>query len=289
MTEHIFGGDWTEIKLEVLRKYLSFYTTAFKNQPFTSIYIDAFAGSGERQQKIASAPLLNEEETIETLAGSARIALSIDNPFGKYIFIETNKKRRKRLSYVIREYPELNCYILENDANLEIKTICDSLDWKKYRAVLFLDPYGLEVDWKTLIAINNTKAIDIWYLFSISGIYRQAAIHYHQIENYKKERLNRMLGTTEWQEIFYDNKKPGTTDDMFYDANLKNERTASVKDLEEYVKDRLLSIFPYVSTPLPLFTKNKAQLYSLFLCVSNPSPKATALAKKVCSFILKQY
>jgi len=146
------------------------------------------------------------------------------------------------------------------------------------------------VDWKTLITVQATKAIDIWYLFSISGLYRQAAIHFDQIEDYKKERLNRMLGTTEWQEIFYDNKKSGSTGDMFDDDNIKNERTASVKDLEDYVKDRLLSIFPYVSKPLPLFTKKNAQLYSLFfLCVSNPSSKATALAKKVSTFILKRH
>ena len=39
-----FGSDWTSDKLQILRAYLDAYTTAMKNQPFTLIYVDAFAG-----------------------------------------------------------------------------------------------------------------------------------------------------------------------------------------------------------------------------------------------------
>ena len=31
------------------------------------------------------------------------------------------------------------------------------------------------MEWATLQAIANTKAIDVWFLFSLSGLYRQAA------------------------------------------------------------------------------------------------------------------
>jgi len=46
MAEHRFGGPWTQLKLDVLRKHLHFYAKALKNQNFRLIYIDAFAGSG---------------------------------------------------------------------------------------------------------------------------------------------------------------------------------------------------------------------------------------------------
>ncbi len=68
----------------------------------------------------------------------------------------------------------------------------------------------------------------------------------------------------------------------------KLERTASVKELENYIKLRLDSIFPYVSNPFRL-PKQRAQLYSFFLCVSNPNYKAIALAKKVSNFILNKH
>ena len=43
MKKRQFGGDWTEEKLERVRKYLSAYTTIMSKQPFCFAYIDAFA------------------------------------------------------------------------------------------------------------------------------------------------------------------------------------------------------------------------------------------------------
>ena len=46
----MFGGDWTDTKLAIVRNYLSAYNTALKKQPFTRVYVDAFAGTGYREQ-----------------------------------------------------------------------------------------------------------------------------------------------------------------------------------------------------------------------------------------------
>lgn len=50
--KHTFGGLWTQEKLQVLEKYLQFYATALKNQPFTLHYVDAFAGTGSHDPKV---------------------------------------------------------------------------------------------------------------------------------------------------------------------------------------------------------------------------------------------
>ena len=52
MTTPVFGGSWTQEKLNILRGYLDAYTTALKDQPFKLIYIDAFAGSGNLDTNI---------------------------------------------------------------------------------------------------------------------------------------------------------------------------------------------------------------------------------------------
>lgn len=49
-SQHRFGGDWTTTKLRILQSYLRAYTTALKKQPFTKVYIDAFAGTGYRTE-----------------------------------------------------------------------------------------------------------------------------------------------------------------------------------------------------------------------------------------------
>ena len=75
-----FGGPWTEIKLDVLKKYLSAYTRALKNQKFERLYIDAFAGTGT--VRTGDGRLIN---------GSAQIALETPG-FDRYIFIEKDEK-----------------------------------------------------------------------------------------------------------------------------------------------------------------------------------------------------
>jgi three-Cys-motif partner protein len=54
-TIHQFGGDWTNEKLERVRKYLHEYTKIFNANPrakkLHTIYVDAFAGTGYRTSK----------------------------------------------------------------------------------------------------------------------------------------------------------------------------------------------------------------------------------------------
>lgn len=52
MVRHEYGGQWTRLKLDILKDYLQFYTTALKGQPFTLHYVDAFAGTGKQDLKL---------------------------------------------------------------------------------------------------------------------------------------------------------------------------------------------------------------------------------------------
>ncbi len=287
MVSHYFGGAWTEIKLEVLERYLNFYTTALKNQKFNLIYIDAFAGTGERYEKIPGAPLLKEEEKEKVSTGSAVKALSVQTPFDIYYFIENNKHRLDRLKQIGETYPNRRTCFSLNDANDEIVKICKSINWNKYRAVLFLDPYGLDVDWSTLQAINDTKSIDIWYLFSLSGFYRQASKKKDSIESYKVEKINKILGTNDWINRIY-TQQPKKQVEMFELNSEGNVRDSSVQEFEDFVTERLEQLFPHVSQPLAL-PKTGAQLYSLYFCVSNPNRKAIDVAKRASDYILKMH
>lgn len=48
--QRLFGGHWTQEKLEKLEKYLRAYTRIFERNPraafFDTTYVDAFAGTG---------------------------------------------------------------------------------------------------------------------------------------------------------------------------------------------------------------------------------------------------
>src|SRR5689334_8014635 len=168
---HAFGGQWTDDKLDCLRKYLVAYRTIFRGNPraqyFTTWYVDAFAGTGERKH--------GKDEASEYREGSAMIALKLPDPFHQYLFIEKSKDRIAELrGNVDFQAPDLaeRCTFVAEDANAVITEWCNKRDWRKERAVVFLDPYGAQVRWDTLKALAATGGVDLWYLFPLSTTLR---------------------------------------------------------------------------------------------------------------------
>jgi three-Cys-motif partner protein len=197
--EHSFGGIWTRIKLEALERYLVAFNTALSKRNFTRIYIDAFAGTGRCDITVDG-----EKSSIN---GSARRALATDPPFHKFCFIELRSKKLAALKALETEYPDKCIEVIRDDANAALKALCEKYPWRDERAVLFLDPFGMHVEWTTLQAIAKTGAIDVWYLFPYSGLYRQAAKNADAMDTDKEESITRLLGTDEWRQVFYTPKR----------------------------------------------------------------------------------
>jgi three-Cys-motif partner protein len=285
--EHEFGGQHTELKLSIVESYLRAFSTALTRRFSRLIYIDAFAGTGFRTVRVAARDggLFDEPvaESIEQRRGSAQIAIDIVPQFGRLIFIEQNPRYCAALRTLAAAHPERTISVIEGDANVRIKEEVAKIDWRGTRAVLFLDPYGMEVEWSTLEAIAKTKSIDVWFLFSLSGLYRQATRNRDAMDEDKRAAITKMLGTEVWEKELYSNL--GRTDLFGDDA--PRQRQANVSGLEKYVKDRLETIFPKVFAPLPLPIERGPQRYSLFCAISNGAPSAIGLATKIANHILK--
>ena len=171
-----FGGDWTAEKLERVRKYLAAYTVIFarnpKAQKLIPIYVDAFAGTGYRTKppRLDAQTTLFEElaepEAEAFLKGSARIALDVEPPFKQYLFIEQDAARAQELERLKQHFAEraARVKIVQEDANRYLKDWCKQTDWRICRAVMFLDSYGMQVDWSLIESIARTRAIDLWIL-----------------------------------------------------------------------------------------------------------------------------
>jgi three-Cys-motif partner protein len=285
--DHEFGGQHTELKLSIVESYLQFFSTALTQHFPHLIYIDAFAGTGRRTVRVEARAgnLLDEavQESIEQRRGSAQIAIDVVPHFTKLIFIEQNPRYCEALKAIAGSHAGRDIEVIEGDANSELKRVLAAINWKGTRAVLFLDPYGMEVEWSTLETVAATKCIDVWFLFSLSGLYRQATRDKRSIDDDKRQALNRMLGTTAWEDELYSKE----TRDGLFGEEMSERRTADVKGLERYVKERLETIFPKVFDPLPLPIEQRPQRYSLFCAISNAAPKAIGLATKAANHILK--
>lgn len=285
-----FGGDWTEEKLARLAKYLPAYATILKSRAYKYAYIDAFAGPGyrERQRKDGSIPDLWDEDLDERgkrfTAGSAIVAMRSDPPFQSYIFIERDASALARLEGALRnEFPQRIALARfeRGDANVVLKRLCDN-DWSKHRAVLFLDPYGMEVEWSTLEAIAHTQAIDVWILFPAGiGVNRQLPLD-GNVPAWARTAFDRLFGTAKWYDRFY---AKHTTGDMFGAAD-RVQKVVSSDDIVSYYGERLKEVFPHVApNPLVLCNSNNAPMFALFFAAAHPKYGATAV--KIAQDVLK--
>lgn len=83
--------------------------------------------------------------------GSAYVALRTNPPFGRYVFVDRNPEHAESLDGLRQEFPDLANRISVEvaDANVFLQDWCRTTDWKMNRAVVLLDPYGMQVDWFT--------------------------------------------------------------------------------------------------------------------------------------------
>lgn len=293
-----FGHEHTEIKLDAVSKYLESYTTVLSKQNFELIYFDAFAGTGQvditgadsrlpesvQLELLENQPSITDSGELDSFTdGSAKRALQIQRKFHKYFFVEKNRKKFNELENLKQEFPNLansiNC--INGDANSELKKFCDETNWLKTRAVVFLDPFGSQVDFETIKLISSTKAIDLWYLFpSFLSVYRQIS-NLGKTTDEQENSINRIIGTDEWKQKW---TSSSIELDLFGQEEI-NQKQVEVDDITRFMIERMKNEFEggVLDTWLPLGL-NGSHWYSLLFAWANPSPKAklaATLAKHV--------
>jgi three-Cys-motif partner protein len=292
MLDHLFGGDWTEAKLGCLRAYLEQYRAIFtvnaRAKYFTTWYVDAFAGTGSRtiiNQRSGETDLDETDLDSEASAyrvGSAMIALDVKSPFDKYLFIEKSKAKCEQLKVEIAErYSSLlpRCEFRVDDANVAISDWCKQRDWKKDRAVVFLDPFGMQVNWEIVKLLGSTEGIDLWYLFPFIA---RLLKHDGKIEETWRSRLDALFGTNDWYSEFY---KKAIRTDLFGDYEV-TERDATAANIQRYIENRLKSCFVAVAPSLVLRNSKQSPLFALCFAASNK--KGAPIALRIASSILKE-
>ena len=290
MTTHKFGGSWTTEKLAILQKYLVAYTTIFKGNPaarhFRTLYIDAFAGTGYRSAQtagdMAMLPDLEQLDAQGYLKGSAVIALECEPAFDGYVFIEQKPDHVAALEQLKISHPDRAITVLPGDANSQLRRLIKATNWNKHRAVVFLDPYGMQVDWSLLDAIAKTKAIDLWLLFPLGVGVNRLLTRAGEPPKDWADALTRIFGTEAWRDEFYASQVQET---LFGSEEVRS-KTASFDSIGCFLVKRLKTIFVEVAPkPLALLNSRGNPLYLLCFAAGNPKGAPTAL--KIAKHILE--
>ncbi len=284
-----FGGEWTNIKLNILEKYLKAYTTILKKYHYKIAYIDAFAGTGyiknkQKSSKGNSLSLFEIEEAKDFILGSTLRALKVVPEFDKYIFIDINESNLEKLKEVVKQdfsEKEGRCDFINQDANEYLANLCKK-NWEKHRAIVFLDPFGMEVKWKTIELIAKTEAIDLWILFPFGiGVNRLLTRDLNKMPKAWQLKLDSIFGTDIWKEAFYERK----TDHTLFESKENRNKIATFDNIANFYLNRLKTIFTgVVEKPFYLYNSKGNPIF--LYCFASGNKKGSKTAIKIAKDIL---
>lgn len=280
----MFGGGWTEEKLDLLTKYLNAYLTIFTKNPqarfFRTVYVDAFAGAGyiRRPQKdttqIDLFDDLAADDAQEFIKGSAVRALELNPGFGEYLFIESDPDRFRKLETLREKHPGRKISVRNVEANEYLRKWCAETDWKRTRAVIFLDPYGMQVEWSLVEEIAKTKAVDLWLLFPLGAALMRLLQRRQPPPQAWADRVTAILGTDAWREEFYKSRES----DTLFGTEEREEREADYEAVAGFFLERLRSVFERVAeNPYVLRNSKNCPLYVFCFAAGNPKGAPTAV------------
>ena len=293
MVMHEFGGSWTEQKLSALRDYLIAYRQIFSKNPraakLKTIYVDAFAGTGSRVDRgthsnDAQMSLVDLEEAESIRAGSARIALELPSPFDEYLFIDKKRAHARHLQELIdTQFAHLSnrCSVSRGDANEVLRNFAQSQNWNATRAVVFLDPYGMSVDWETLTALARTQAIDLWLLIPVGNAVMRLLERKSLPRATFSRRLTLFFGEDAWRDRFYKIADQG----QLFGESPQEVKIATFESIGQYSLERLATIFAGVAPrSLPLVNSKGNVLF--LLCFAAANKKGAPIAIRIANHLL---
>lgn len=258
-------GPWSRKKLDLLRNYLIAYTKIMTSEKIKSWcksrhYVDAFAGATYHVDK----------ESYELIEGSPRIALNLEPGFDTYSFIDMDRRRIKdTIDPLCDEYPEKSKNIFTHcgDCNqILTEKILPQFPNKGFcpqRGFMFLDPYGINLNWSTVEAVANSGIFDVLINFSVMGVYRKLGDKLPC--DCDRQKINALMGTEDWLKVAYAENKQMSLLDLPELNKFERRRHEIAERLVTFYQERLQTCFKHVSRAVIMKNSSGGPMYALIL------------------------
>lgn len=246
-------GKWVAEKLYYLQGYIYRFETSMRERPWRRRnYIDLFAGSGK----------CHVTETGDFHLGSPLLALTTEHPFTNYFFADSDPENINVLQKRCSASPlSANIQYFVGDSNIKVQEIVNmiaSIDqqsipgqWSSLN-LAFLDPDGLELEWKTVASLAQVNKMDLIIHYSQYTLNRNLDQCYN---SNKETAIDRFFGDQKWRELYQQSKtNPAKIHRQLidhYKAKLQALGYVDVRDVETGVE------------PLIRNTKKNVPLYRL--------------------------
>lgn len=262
-------GYWSELKLEIIKKYAAAYSTILSAQTgprLKHLYIDAFAGAGVHLSKTSG----------EFILGSPLNALQISPPFFEYHFIDLDSSKAQNLRDLVGQRPDVKIY--EGDCNrILLEEVFPHTKYEQYRrALCLLDPYGLHLTWEVIRTAGHLKTIDMFLNFPVADMNRN--VLWRNPDGVRKEDLQRMTafwGDESWRDAAY-----SSHEDLFGVSVEEKEDNESVA-ASFCSRLKKFGGFEYVPKSLPMRNSRDAVVY--YLIFASQKPVASKIVQDIFS------
>jgi three-Cys-motif partner protein len=186
-----FSGSWAKEKYALLSNYIEMFSSGMLKKWGKRVYIDLYSGPGCTQLR----------ESGVLLKGSPLIALSVKDPFDKYIFCEENPESLEALkNRCLRGFPTQDISFVEGDCNANVEAILEAIPpHSTSQTVLtfcFVDPFSLDLHFETIEKLS-TKFVDFLVLLALDMDARR------NLKNYlspSSKKIDLLLGSASWRD-----------------------------------------------------------------------------------------
>ena len=201
------------------------------------------------------------------------MALDLANPFTVYVFVERAPVRVRLLESLAEEYKgRRTIRVRKTNCNDYLKETIAKVDWKKWRGVVFLDPFGMQVPWATIASLAGTKAIEVFLNFPVGMSIQRLLKRNGRFTQKERQKLDDYFGDPTWFEVVY----PESTG-LF--GPMRSKAEDAERRLVWWYCERLKNAFGFVSSAYLVTNSRGGHLY--FLIFAGPKQTGAKIANHV--------
>jgi three-Cys-motif partner protein len=170
-----------------------------------------------------------------------------------------------RLLSLRKEFHTLDIALYHGDCNkvLHEQILPQLTRATQKRAIVFVDPFGMHIEWQTMVALAQPRTIEVFVNVPIMAVQRSVLKRQpEKITPQDRDRMRRFWGSDDWEAAFYQEE---TT--LFGSEQIKVRAAAS--ELARRYGDRLATLLPYHTQPIVMTNSANSPLYALVFASHN--------------------